>query len=134
MPIPIDQRKKPLAIKIHVTNGAGVDITWADQHQSHYDFSYLREECPCAMCNDRRAKQGSLDAPAAPASSPLPMFKPKVRAQSATQVGNYAVQLNFNDGHNTGIFSYDFLRTICPCAECAAAFRVGVANTGAKIG
>ena len=51
------------------------------------------------------------------------MFKPKVRAQSASQVGNYAVQINFNDGHNTGIFSYDYLRSVCPCAECAAAFR-----------
>ena len=51
------------------------------------------------------------------------MFKPKIRAQTATQVGNYAVQINFNDGHNTGIFSYEHLRTICPCSACAATFR-----------
>jgi DUF971 family protein len=125
MPIPVDQRKKPLAIKIHVSTGTGVDITWADNHSSHYDFPYLREECPCATCNEKRGEEhrhsGSKPAPI---SSPaLPMFKPKIRAQSATQVGNYAVQISFNDGHNTGIFSYDHLRTICPCAECAAAFR-----------
>jgi DUF971 family protein len=128
MPIPIDQRKKPLAIKIHVSSGAGVDITWADNHVSHYDFSFLREECPCATCNEKRDQDHQHSrksvASAAPISSPaLPMFKPKLRAQSATRVGNYAVQINFNDGHNTGIFSYDHLRTICPCAECAAAFR-----------
>jgi DUF971 family protein len=125
MPIPVDYRKKPLAIKIHVSAGTGVDITWADHHSSHYDFAYLREECPCATCNEKRGEEhrhsGSKPAPI---SSPaLPMFKPRIRAQSATQVGNYAVQISFNDGHNTGIFSYDHLRSICPCAECAAAFR-----------
>lgn len=56
-------------------------------------------------------------------SSPLPMYKPKPRAQAATQVGNYAIQITFSDGHFTGIFSYDYLRTICPCEECARAFR-----------
>jgi DUF971 family protein len=125
MPIPVDQRKKPLNIKIHVSTGAGVDITWADNHTSHYDFSYLRDECPCATCNEKRdQEQQHPGSKSAPISSPaLPMFKPKIRAQSATQVGNYAVQINFNDGHNTGIFSYEHLRTICPCSDCASAFR-----------
>jgi DUF971 family protein len=124
MPTPVDQRKKPLHIKIHVSSGAGVDITWADNHTSHYDFAYLRDECPCATCNDKRVQQEHPSAKSAPISSPaLPMYKPKMRAQSATQVGNYAVQINFNDGHNTGIFSYEHLRTICPCSDCAAAFR-----------
>jgi DUF971 family protein len=125
MPIPVDQRKKPLNIKIHVSTGAGVDITWADNHISHYDFSYLRDECPCATCNEKRdQEQQHPGSKSAPVSSPaLPMFKPRIRAQSATQVGNYAVQINFNDGHNTGIFSYEHLRTICPCSDCASAFR-----------
>ena len=57
MPIPIDARRKPASVKVHVSTGAGVDITWADDHASHYDFAYLREECPCAMCNDERMKK-----------------------------------------------------------------------------
>jgi DUF971 family protein len=127
MPIPVDQRKKPLAIKIHVSSGAGVDVTWADQHASHFEFGYLRDECPCATCNEKRDQEEQhkhSGTKGAPISSPaLPMFKPKIKAQSATQVGNYAVQISFNDGHNTGIFSYDYLRAICPCEACAAAFR-----------
>ena len=123
MPIPIDPRKKASNVKIHVSSGAGVDITWADGHESHYDFAYLREECPCATCNDERGKKQAfaVAAPAFPAV--LPMFKPKPRAQSATVMGNYAVQIIFSDGHSTGIYSYDHLRNICPCAECAKAFR-----------
>ena len=51
------------------------------------------------------------------------MFKPKVTARGATSVGNYAIQITFNDGHATGIYSYDQLRTICPCPDCRQAFR-----------
>jgi len=123
MPIPIDQRKKPTAVKIHVKTGAGVDITWADGHESHFDFPYLRDNCPCATCNDERDKKVAFAGNAPPSSAVLPMFKPKPRAQSATQVGNYAIQINFNDGHSTGIFSYDYLRSMCPCPDCASAFR-----------
>jgi prepilin-type processing-associated H-X9-DG protein len=138
MPIPIDARRKPASVKVHVSSGKGVDITWADGHASHYDFAYLREECPCAMCNDERQKKAAgqekekqlkKENPAlgsAPVlSSPLlPMFKPKLTAQSAHAVGNYALQIDFNDGHATGIFSFDYLRTVCPCEECAREFRM----------
>jgi DUF971 family protein len=123
MPIPIDPRKKASNVKLHVSTGAGVDITWADGHESHYDFAYLREECPCATCNDERGKKQAFAAAAPASSAVLPMFKPKPRAQSATVMGNYAVQIRFSDGHSTGIYSYDHLRSICPCAECAKAFR-----------
>jgi DUF971 family protein len=126
MPIPLDPRRKPSTVKVHVKTGAGVDITWADGHASHYDFHYLREECPCATCNDERGKKEALAAAAAPGSSAfpaLPMFKPKPRAAAANVVGNYAVQISFTDGHSTGIYSYDHLRSICPCPVCAPAFR-----------
>jgi DUF971 family protein len=130
MPIPIDTRRKPASVKVHVSSNAGVDITWSDGHASHYDFAYLREECPCAMCNDERAKKRDAKFPAAPSgpaalagSSVLPMFKPKLAAKSAHAVGNYALQIDFNDGHTAGIFSFDYLRTICPCPDCAREFR-----------
>jgi DUF971 family protein len=137
MPIPIDTRRKPASVKVHVSSGAGVDITWTDGHASHYGFTYLREQCPCAMCNDERQKraqgqqkdmqlkQGMASPGPTPAlSSPLlPMYKPRLTAKAAHAVGNYALQIDFNDGHATGIFSFDYLRTICPCEECAREFR-----------
>jgi DUF971 family protein len=128
MPIPIDPRKKPASVKVHVTSGAGVDITWTDGHASHYDFPYLREQCPCATCNDERDKKREF-ASAGPASAAaLPMFKAKPRAKTATVVGNYAIQIAFNDGHATGLYSYDHLRSICPCAECGKTFRAAAAS------
>lgn len=123
MPLPIDTRKKPTEIQVHVSTGAGVDITWSDGHRSHYDFAYLREHCPCATCNDERAKKAALAGATGGAPSPLPMFKPKPRARTAQAVGNYAIRIDFTDGHATGIFSYEYLRTICPCDACAREFR-----------
>src|SRR5258705_129823 len=99
MPIPIDSRKKPASVKVHVTSGAGVDITWSDGHASHYDFAYLREECPCATCNDERIRKSAFAGAGPTSAAALPMFKPKPRAQSATTVGNYAIQITFTDAH-----------------------------------
>jgi DUF971 family protein len=128
MPAPIDTRKKPASVKIHVSTGKGVDITWGDGHASHFDFIYLRENCPCASCNDERDKKAAerpapANATAPVASSVLPMYKPKPGARSAQPVGHYAIKIDFTDGHSTGIFSYDYLRTMCPCEDCAREFR-----------
>jgi len=130
MPIPTDPRTKASNVKVHVTSGAGVDIAWSDGHSSHYDFAYLREQCPCATCNDERGRKRGLTTEASLSSAALPMFKPKLRAQKATAVGNYAIQITFTDGHATGIFSYEHLRSICPCAECAKAFRATAGQQG----
>jgi prepilin-type processing-associated H-X9-DG protein len=129
MPIPLDARKKPAGVKVHVTDGSGLDISWADGHVSHYDFSYLRDECPCALCDDERRKRQetpehlAANPPANPAANPLQMYKPRPGARAAKAVGNYALQIDFTDGHAAGIYSFDYLRTICPCAECVKLFR-----------
>ena len=124
MPTPTDPRKKPVDVKIGVSSGAGMDIVWSDGHNSHYDFAYLRDLCPCATCDDeRRKKQEAPAHPTGTMSAALPMFRPKPRARAAKPVGHYALQIEFTDGHGTGIYSYDYLRTICPCPQCAAAFR-----------
>ncbi len=125
MPLPLDSRKKPANVKVHVSTGAGVDVTWSDGHVSHYDFVYLRDLCPCALCDDERKKKAALAVPsgAGAVGAVLPMFKPKPKARAAVAVGNYAIQIEFTDGHSTGIYSFDYLRTICPCEACAREFR-----------
>ena len=125
MPLPLDNRRKPASVKVHVSTGAGVDITWSDGHASHYDFVYLREQCPCALCDDERKKKAAIvqQTAAGSGAAALPMFKPKPQARAATAVGNYAIQIEFTDGHSTGIYSFDYLRTICPCDACAHEFR-----------
>jgi DUF971 family protein len=129
MPIAQDARKKPVSIKVHVSTGEGVEITWSDQHTSRYDFPYLRDHCPCALCNDERERKSKGGASSG--SALLPMYKPRVTAKSANAVGNYALQIQFSDSHATGIFSFEHLREICPCEDCAREFRSAAKETTA---
>jgi DUF971 family protein len=46
------------------------------------------------------------------------MYKAKPKITDVEMVGRYAIRILWSDGHNTGLYSYDHLRQICPCAEC----------------
>jgi DUF971 family protein len=116
----------PKSVKVNLTTGTGVDIVWNDGHLSHYDFVYLRDACPCALCNEEREKSGrSLGQPPKPPPGALPMFKEKAKPVSAEGVGKYAIKFKWNDGHDLGIYSWNFLREVCPCEECRTAKAAG---------
>ena len=109
----------PKSVKVHLSSGQGVDIEWKDSHQSHYSFAFLRDACPCALCDDERGKSGREPGqPVAPKPGELPMFKAAAKPLSAGGVGKYAMKFHWNDGHESGIYSWQWLREICPCAEC----------------
>src|SRR5580698_669374 len=112
----------PKSVKVNLTTGTGVDIEWKDGHQSHYAFPYLRDACPCALCDEERGKVGREPGqPPKTAPGALPMFKALARPESADGVGKYAIKFHWNDGHELGIYSWQFLRDWCPCEECKAA-------------
>jgi DUF971 family protein len=112
----------PKSVKVSISTGTGVNIEWNDGHSSHYSFVYLRDACPCAMCNDEREKAGRRPGESASAApGVLPMFKATARPVSAEGVGKYAIKFNWNDGHDLGIYSWKLLRELCPCEECKAA-------------
>jgi DUF971 family protein len=111
----------PSSVKVNLTIGTGVDITWKDGHISHYGFVYLRDACPCAMCEDEREKSGRKPGESKKlASNALPLFKERARPVSAEPVGKYAIKFVWNDKHDLGIYSWQFLREVCPCEECKA--------------
>jgi DUF971 family protein len=112
----------PKSVKVHLTSGKGVDIQWNDGHISTYTFPYLRDACPCALCDEERGKTGRQPGqPVKAKPGELPMFKPAIKPDSAEPVGKYAMKFNWNDGHQLGIYSWKWLREICPCKECAGA-------------
>jgi DUF971 family protein len=112
----------PKSVKVNISTGNGVDIEWRDGHVSHYTFVYLRDACPCAMCEDERGKTGRKPGdPPQLVPGALPIFKPTAKPVSAEGVGKYAIKFSWNDDHDLGIYSWHFLREICPCAECKAA-------------
>jgi DUF971 family protein len=109
----------PKSVKVNLTTGDGVDIEWKDGHRSHYSFVFLRDACPCALCDEEREKSGRNPGdPPKTKPGELPMFKEKAKPVSAEGVGKYAIKFNWNDGHELGIYSWQFLRDVCPCEEC----------------
>ncbi len=46
------------------------------------------------------------------------MYKPVLKIAGVEPVGSYALQIKWNDGHQSGIYSFDHLRSVCPCEEC----------------
>jgi DUF971 family protein len=112
----------PKSVKVNKTTGQGMDIDWKDGHHSHYTFAWLRDACPCATCNEEREGSGRrIGHPAAPKPGALPMYKDPTRPLEVTPIGRYAISFHWNDGHTTGIYSWDFLRRECPCAVCCTA-------------
>jgi DUF971 family protein len=112
----------PKSVKVHLTAGTGVQIEWSDGHFSEYGFPFLRNACPCALCDEERTKSGRQPGQASPLKlGELPMFKAQARPVSAEGVGKYALKFKWNDGHELGIYSWQWLRQICPCEECRTA-------------
>ncbi len=111
----------PKSVVIHLTTGTGMEIEWKDGHRSVYTFAFLRDACPCALCEEERTKSGRKAGEAAKlAPGALPMFKPAMKALSAEAVGKYALKFSWNDKHDLGIYSWFYLREVCSCGECAA--------------
>ena len=102
----------PTSIKLSAPGG--VFVKWSDGHEATYSYAYLRQRCPCATCRDTPPTVKVTP-------DPFPIHgKDVIKVTGAAPVGHYAIQFNFNDNHATGIYSYVYLREICPCDGCQA--------------
>ncbi len=104
---------------IAISKSSGIKIDWRDGHHSDYSLAYLRDKCPCATCSGvhgtepQRSNYSKQEL--------FPMFKPALKMNSVEPVGQYAVRIYWNDGHSSGIYSFEHLRRICPCEDCKRA-------------
>ncbi len=78
-------------------------ISWTDKNETHFDIVKLRQLCPCAVCVDEMSGTRK--------SSPSPSSE-TVRPTLIKSVGRYALTIQFNDGHNTGIYTYEYLKRL----------------------
>lgn len=107
----MSSRTEPMEVA-PTEDGERLRIRWADGHVSEYEPRALRLECRCAGCVDEITGQPILN----PAEVPAGVYPESIR-----YVGRYALAFNWSDGHDTGIYPFELLREICPCAECRAA-------------
>ncbi len=95
---------------------ARMEIEWADGHVSSYPFMGLRGVCPCVECRGGHGNMGQ-------AVGPFSMEKeqsPPVALEDASLSGGYGLRISWSDGHSTGIYTWPFLRDLCPCVACRA--------------
>ena len=92
--------------------GQELAVKWDDGTESFISLRTLREHCPCAGCQGERDVMGNLHrAPKAP------LTDASTRLKSVTGVGGYALRPVWEDGHHTGLFSYDYLKALADQAE-----------------
>ena len=79
-------------------------ITWGDGRECTYRAASLRRACPCAQCvnewtGERVLKPDTIDE--------------ELEIADLSVVGRYALNFRWSDGHETGIYSFKYLREIC---------------------
>lgn len=104
---------------IAISKSKGVKIDWKDGHRSEYSLTYLRDKCPCAQCTGAHGTPPGPKGTPPESDNPFQMYKPVLKMLDVEPVGNYAIRINWSDGHSAGIYSYEHLRSICPCGQCA---------------
>ncbi|MBK9662264.1 MAG: DUF971 domain-containing protein [Nitrosomonas sp.] len=87
----------PTEIKLHQKSRI-LDVSFSDGKTFHYPCEFLRVHSPSAEVSGH-----------SPGQEVLQIGKKLVSIRSIEPVGNYAIQLNFTDGHNTGLYSWDLL-------------------------
>jgi ATP-binding protein involved in chromosome partitioning len=93
-----------------------ITVKWSDGHETVYRARDLRLACRCAMCIEETSGRALLD--------PQNVGE-NIRAKSIGLVGQYAITIEWSDGHSTGIYNFRDLRANCPCEVCAAERAAG---------
>lgn len=94
-------------LKINRNEDNTLTINWDDDSEDTYDIKYLRDECPCVNCKGETVLFESY----------IPMkavFKPTgfYEIGKIETLGNYALHITWKDGHNSGIYSYEYLKKL----------------------
>jgi DUF971 family protein len=93
--------------KIQVIDKSRINIKWDDDTESDIELKYLRDECPCATCKGETILFKTLRPPSITVKNSS-MYE----VTGIKPVGGYAIQISWKDGHNTGIYTYDYLKNL----------------------
>ena len=102
------QMPQPHPRSLRRRDDGAIEVDWSDGCKAAYTARLLRDACPCATCRDQRA------APVA--ASPLTVLSAAELAPLAITgmqpVGQYAYKIVFSDGHDSGIYTLEYLREL----------------------
>ncbi|MCB9845465.1 MAG: DUF971 domain-containing protein [Phycisphaeraceae bacterium] len=102
----------PTPVNLDLDRSRGLTVEWSDGTRSFYPLAYLRRMSPSADMRQLRDEIRANPLAILPAGSGGPLT-----AVDAELVGNYAIKIRFSDGHDTGLYSWTYLRSIEPQGE-----------------
>ena len=86
-------------------------LSWSDGHESSHDWESLRWACPCAWCAGEGGLPGMLQSKQSLSTEETTLI-------NVEPVGRYGLTPVWEDGHKTGIYTYEKLRASCQCDKC----------------
>jgi len=91
-------------IKIEVDDEQILNLLWDDKSETKIKLKNLRYHCPCAICRSEKLNQSK---------SYIPIYtKEQLQIKGIDPVGTYAISISWQDGHNTGIYDLNYLRSL----------------------
>jgi DUF971 family protein len=103
----VDIKQRRVAIEpreISQESNSLLRIIWADERVCDYGAATLRRACPCAQCVNEWTGQRTLQPDT---------ISDEVEINDLNVVGRYALNFRWSDGHETGIYSFQYLRDLC---------------------
>ncbi len=94
-------------LKIKIQNKKDLYIKWDDESENLISLEYLRNECPCANCKGESILFKTY-RPAQKQKESVEMYQVK----DIKMTGGYAIQIIWKDGHNTGFYTWDYLKKL----------------------
>jgi DUF971 family protein len=80
-----------------------LELAWEDDKVDRLPYHYLRAECPCASCRDEWTGERTVDPKT---------IRPDLKLEGMEPIGNYAVRLGWNDGHSSGLYTWETLQRL----------------------
>ncbi|HEX6125292.1 MAG TPA: DUF971 domain-containing protein [Pyrinomonadaceae bacterium] len=90
-------------VQIIEESDSEISIKWSDDAETNFHAPALRRSCPCAACINEWTGEKMLDDKVVPDDLTI---------RHVSIVGRYALNFHFSDGHDTGIFSFAYLRNL----------------------
>jgi DUF971 family protein len=98
----------PYPTEIQRDDSGMMRILWNDGHECRYAYDRLRQACPCATCRESKTQQQANPFNILDAGAAAPLTPTQISA-----VGHYALNIEWSDGHHTGIYPWQLLLDLC---------------------
>lgn len=97
-------------VSLRIAEDRFLEIEWSDRETRRVSFVQLRNACPCASCKEKNKAEKKKSPNLLPVLSQAEARPLKI--SSMRPVGNYAYNIDFSDGHRSGLFTIELLREL----------------------